>query len=82
MASCAWTGIASILLRGGVTVHNLFKLPVPILETSSCNVSPSSPYAEYLRSLSLILIDEGSMIPNQALDAIDRKLLRAIRPVS
>ena len=31
VASCAWTGIASILLRYGVTVHNLFKLPVPCL---------------------------------------------------
>ena len=74
VASCAWTGIASILLQNGVTVHNLFKLPVPVLDTSSCNISPSSPYAEYIRCLSLILIDEASMIPNDATDAIDRAL--------
>ena len=77
VAACAWTGIASTLLRHGVTVHNLFKLPVPILENSTCNVSFSSPYADYLRSLDLILIDEASMIPNHALHAIDR-LLRDI----
>ena len=74
VASCAWTGIASTLLRGGVTVHNLFKLPVPILETSSCKISPSSPYGQYLKSLQLILIDEASMIPNDAFNAIDRAL--------
>ena len=74
VASCAWTGIASILLRGGVTVHNLFKLPVPILDTSSCRISPSSPYADFIRSVALILIDEASMIPNDATHAIDRSL--------
>ena len=74
VASCAWTGIASILLRHSVTVHNLFKLPVPILETSTCNVSASSTYADYLKSLTVIFIDEASMIPNHALHAIDRLL--------
>ena len=74
VAACAWTGIASILLRDGVTVHNLFKLPVPVLDTSSCKISPTYPYAEYIRSLSLILIDEASMIPNEATHAIDRVL--------
>ena len=74
VAACAWTGIASILLRYGVTVHYLFKLHVPILETSTCNVSPVSYYAYYLRSLVLILIDKASMIPNHALHAINRLL--------
>ena len=74
VAACAWTGIASILLRTGVTVHNLFKLPVPILDTSSCRISPASPYADFLKSLKLIVIDEASMIPNDATHAIDRAL--------
>ena len=74
VVACAWTGIGSILLRYGVTVHNLFKLPVPILETSTCNVSPVSYYTDYLRSLVLLLIDEASMIPNHALHAINRLL--------
>ena len=64
VAACAWTGIASILLWDGVTVHNLFKLPVPVLDTSSCKISPSCPYAEYIRSLSLILIPAGSAMPS------------------
>lgn len=77
IAACAWTGIASILLRFGVTVHNLFKLPVPVLDTSSCNVSPLSEHAKYLRELHIIFVDEASMIPNHGLNAIDR-LLRDI----
>ena len=32
----AWTGIAATLLSGRRTVHLLFKLPVPILDTSEC----------------------------------------------
>lgn len=30
----AFSGIASTLLIGGATLHNVFKLPIPILETS------------------------------------------------
>ena len=71
VAACAWTGIASTLLRFGRTAHSLFKLPVPILNTSTCNVATNSRHASYLRSLSLIVIDEASMIPLHAFSAID-----------
>ena len=71
VAASAFTGIAATLLAGGRTVHNLFKLPVPILDTSTCNVTPTSKHAEYLRSVSLFIIDEASMVPVLALKAID-----------
>ena len=71
VASCAWTGIAGNLLRFGQTMHSLFKLPVPILETSTCNITTTSKQATFIRSLSMILIDEASMIPKHALNAID-----------
>ena len=71
VASCAWTGIAGNLLRFGQTMHSLFKLPVPILETSTCNITTTSKQATFIRSLSMILIDEASMIPKHALKAID-----------
>ena len=74
VASCAWTGCAKELLRAGRTVHNLFKLPVPVTETSVCNIRPNSPHAEYLRSLDLILMDEASMIDVHAFHAIDKSL--------
>ena len=66
----AWTGIASTLLRFGKTVHSHFKLPVPILSTSTCDISPSSRRADFLRSVSLFFIDEASMIPLHAFRAI------------
>ena len=67
----AWTGIAANLMFDGRTVHSLFKLPVPVLETSTCNVSPTSTQADMLRRQDLFIIDEASMIPSHALHAID-----------
>ena len=74
VASSAWTGIAATLLKGGRTCHNLFKLPVPILDTSVCHVTPTSKHADFLRSVSMFIIDEASMVPAHALRAIDTML--------
>lgn len=73
VAACAWTGIAATLLHAGQTVHSLFKLPVPITDTSTCSIQPTSKQALKLRALSvsLIIIDEASMVPLNALRAID-----------
>ena len=64
-------------MKGGQTIHSLFKLPVPILDTNVCNISPVSKEAQKLREIDLIILDEASMIPTHALHAIDR-LLRDI----
>ena len=74
VSTCAWTGIAATLLDGGRTCHNLFKLPVPINEVSSCNVKPNSKHAEFLRNQDIFIFDEASMIPKYALEAVDRML--------
>ena len=74
VACAAWTGIATTLMILGRTVHGLFKLPVPVLENSTCKVPPTSEHAELLRALDLIIVDEASMIPTHALHAIDRCL--------
>ena len=75
VAHSAWTGIAATLLASGRTVHNIFKLPVPILDTSVCHVAPTSKQADYLRSITMFIIDEASMVPTtHALSAIDRML--------
>nr|XP_047129335.1 ATP-dependent DNA helicase PIF1-like [Hydra vulgaris] len=73
-ATAAWTGIAATLLKKGCTIHGLFKLPVPILENSTCNVTPNSINGKFLRQVSLYLLDEASMIPKHALNAIDKLL--------
>ena len=52
-------------------VHILFKLPVQITDTSTCAIQPNSKQAQQLRYLSLIIIDEASMVLLHALRAID-----------
>nr|XP_047132655.1 ATP-dependent DNA helicase pif1-like [Hydra vulgaris] len=73
-ATAAWTGIAATLLTNGSTLHGLFKLPVPMLDNSTCNVTPNSIQGQFLRQVSLFMLDETSMIPKHALNAIDRLL--------
>lgn len=70
----AFSGIASTLLIGGRTLHNAFKLPIPLLDTSVPKISANSAYGRFLDSLSLILIDEISMCPLQVLKIIDKLL--------
>ena len=62
VAPSAWSGIAATLLSGGRRVHALFKLPVPIIDTSVCNVTPTSSHAAFLRSVTMFIIDESSMV--------------------
>ncbi|CAF4760050.1 unnamed protein product [Rotaria sp. Silwood2] len=45
----AWKGIAASLLPEGRTVHSRFKLPVPILETSTSSIRPHSKEAEDIK---------------------------------
>ena len=72
--SSAWVGIAATLLKNGKTCHATFKLPVPCILGSKCNVSPASEYAEELRSTTLFIVDEISQVSSYALDAIDLML--------
>ena len=77
VATSAWTSIAATLLNGFRTVHSMFKLPVTLLDNSSCNITPTSNYAAMLRNVSLFIVDEASMVPLHAFNVIDR-LLRDI----
>lgn len=70
----AFSGIASTLLIGGRTLHNAFKLPIPILENSVSGVTPNSSFGRCIYDSSLIIIDEVSMCPLQVLKIIDRLL--------
>ncbi|XP_065671771.1 uncharacterized protein LOC136089647 [Hydra vulgaris] len=72
--TAAWTDIAATLLTNIATLHSLFKLPVPMMNKSTCNVTPNSIHGHFLRQVSLFLLDETSMIPKHALNAIDRLL--------
>ena len=67
----SWTGISASLLDGGRTVHSVFKLPVPLNETSTCSLRLQSAEASNIKRAQLILWDEITMAPYYALDAID-----------
>ena len=51
----ASNGIASLLLPGGRTTHSRFKIPVPTLDTSICNINKKDDLAELLKMTSLII---------------------------
>lgn len=70
----AYSGIASTLLINGRTLHNVFKLPIPILDNSTANVRPNSSHGRYINAASLVIIDEYSMCPKIALKIIDKLL--------
>ncbi|XP_076067755.1 uncharacterized protein LOC143040562 [Oratosquilla oratoria] len=71
VSTSAWIGIAATLLKNGKTLHSIFKLPVPLTETITCNIPPNSDQANILRQVKVFIIDEASMIPRYALNAID-----------
>ncbi|CAF5003071.1 unnamed protein product, partial [Rotaria sp. Silwood1] len=77
----AWAGIAASLLPEGRTVHSRFKLPVPILETSTSSIRPNSKEAEEIRKTEVIICDEAPMAPSYALKAVDI-LLRDIMNIN
>lgn len=52
-SATAFSGIASTLLLGGITLHNVFKLPIPITENSGANINAISCYGRYINSSSL-----------------------------
>ena len=58
----------------GRTVHSLFKLPVPVVDTGSCNVSLMSEHANFLRNQNMFIIDEASTILTLTHAGIDRCL--------
>lgn len=50
----ASSGIASLLLKGGRTAHSRFKIPIPIMENSKCNIGKNSDLAKVLQRTRLI----------------------------
>ena len=67
----AWIGIAANLLPEGRTVHSRFKLPVPLLETSTSGLRPNSKQADLIRMTDVVIWDEAPMAPSYALKPVD-----------
>lgn len=70
----ASSGIAAELLEGGRTAHSRFKIPIPILPTSTCNISRQSELAKLLTQTSIIIWDEAPMLHRFVYECVHRTL--------
>ena len=68
------SGIASLLLKGGRTVHSTFKVPIEIHESSSCGIKKNSDLADLIRQADLVIWDEAPMQHHHIHDAVNRTL--------
>ncbi|GBM19767.1 hypothetical protein AVEN_59446-1 [Araneus ventricosus] len=70
----ASTGIAATLLIGGRTAHSVFKIPIDLNATSTCNLKPNTKEADMLLKTKLIVWDEAPVTHVHAFLAVDRLL--------
>ncbi|CAK8534587.1 unnamed protein product [Lathyrus sativus] len=70
----ASSGIASLLLPGGRTTHSRFKIHVPTLHSSICNIDKKDDLAELLKITDLIIWDETLMANRFFFEALDKSL--------
>jgi hypothetical protein len=70
----ASSGVASLLLPRGRTVHSRFKIPFDITETATCSVKRGTMLAELLQVAALIIWDEAPMTHRRCFEALDRTM--------
>ncbi|GBN56753.1 hypothetical protein AVEN_270976-1 [Araneus ventricosus] len=70
----ASTRIAATLLSGGRTAHSIFKIPLTLNATSTCNLKPNTSEAKILLDAKVIVWDEAPMTHVHAFLAVDRLL--------
>lgn len=70
----ASSGVVCLLLHCGRTSHSKFKIHVPTLDTSLCNIEPEDGIAYLLRQTQLIIWDEALVVHKHCFEALDRSL--------
>jgi hypothetical protein len=70
----ASSGIAFLLLLGGITTHSRFKIPIDLHDESTCNITQQMKMAKLVRKVDLIIWDEASMMHRRTFEAVDRTL--------
>ena len=68
----ASSGIAALLLKGGRTVHFLFKVPINLHEASFCTISKNTHLAALICLADLVIWDEAPMQHRHVMEAVDR----------
>jgi len=72
--SVALSGIATILLNGGRSLHSRLKIPIEIHSESLCPISAQTDLAALLKATSLIIWDEAPSQHRHCFEAVDRTL--------
>lgn len=70
----ASSGIASLLLPGGRTAHSKFKIPVPTLDNSTCNIDKDTEHSQLFEATDVIIWDEAPMSHKNCFEALDKTL--------
>ncbi|GBM65839.1 hypothetical protein AVEN_12894-1 [Araneus ventricosus] len=70
----ASTGIAATLLNGGRAAHSVFKIPIVLNATSTCNVKTNTQEAKLICDTKLIIWNEAPMTHVHAFIAVDTLL--------
>jgi hypothetical protein len=79
VANMAFSGIAATLLQNGRTLHNRFKLPVPLYNNSNSSISPQMKEWIEIKETEVFIIDEASMVPKHALQIIHNLLAQMMK---
>jgi ATP-dependent DNA helicase PIF1 len=61
-------------LQGGRTAHSRFKIPIPVMEDSTCSIRAQSALAKLVRKADLIIWDEIFSCDRLNLECVDRSL--------
>jgi hypothetical protein len=67
-------GIASLLLLGSKIAHSRFKIPIDLLNESTCNITQQMKVAELVCKVDLIIWDEAPMMHHRTFKAVDQTL--------
>ncbi|XP_072037279.1 uncharacterized protein [Amphiura filiformis] len=70
----ATSGIAAEMLDVARTAHSAFKIPIPIQQTSTCNIGRNTDIAKLIKDASLIIFDEAPMAHKQVIECLERSL--------
>jgi hypothetical protein len=74
VVATATSGVAASIMPGGRTAHSRFKIPLTLDDGAFCSFTKQSGTAKLLRTASLIIWDEVTMMKRQDVEALDNNL--------
>ncbi|CAN1141799.1 hypothetical protein LINPERPRIM_LOCUS25678 [Linum perenne] len=81
---CGYFWNSCLTYGRGHTTHSKFRIPIKLMETSTCDIFHGTKVAELIQHASLIIWDEAPMAHKFCIEALDRTLrgdFRQILPV-